>query len=96
MSSLLVTIPVSFLLSLALLLLVIHAVKSGSFDDWDGPAERHLYDDDETPEVDAVHFELPEQRREKGGDLDQALADEGESVRSHPGPTVATEGKASS
>ena len=59
MSSLIVTIPVSFLLSAALLLLVLHAVRSGSFDDWDGPAERHLYDDDDTPELDAARVELP-------------------------------------
>jgi cbb3-type cytochrome oxidase maturation protein len=59
MSSLLVTLPVSFLLSAALLWLVIRAVRSGSFDDWEGPAERHLYDDDRTPEFDAAHFELP-------------------------------------
>jgi len=59
-SSLIVTIPVSFLLSLALLLLVIHAVRTGAFDDWDGPAERHLYDDDDTPELDAARYELGE------------------------------------
>jgi cbb3-type cytochrome oxidase maturation protein len=64
MSSLLVTLPVSFLLSAALLALVLRAVRSGSFDDWEGPAERHLYDDDRTPELDGSHFELPGEDRE--------------------------------
>ena len=64
MSSLLVTLPVSFLLSAALLWLVLKAVRSGSFDDWDGPAERHLYDDDRAPELDASHVEPFEHDRE--------------------------------
>lgn len=47
---LLVTIPVSLLLAVALLALVIHAVRTGAFDDWDGPALRHAEDDDSVPE----------------------------------------------
>jgi cbb3-type cytochrome oxidase maturation protein len=42
---LLVTIPVSLLLAV-----VIHAVRTGAFDDWDGPAQRHVEDDDSVPE----------------------------------------------
>jgi cbb3-type cytochrome oxidase maturation protein len=47
---LLVTIPVSLLLAVALLAVVIHAVRTGAFDDWDGPAQRHVLDDDSVPE----------------------------------------------
>jgi cbb3-type cytochrome oxidase maturation protein len=47
---LLVTIPVSLLLAVSLLALVIHAVRTGAFDDWDGPAERAVADDDSIPE----------------------------------------------
>lgn len=47
---LLITIPVSLLLAVALLAVVIHAVRTGAFDDWDGPAERHVLDDDAVPE----------------------------------------------
>jgi cbb3-type cytochrome oxidase maturation protein len=49
-SFLAVTIPVSLLLAASLLLLVIRAVRQGDFDDWEGPAARHHYDDDRTPE----------------------------------------------
>jgi cbb3-type cytochrome oxidase maturation protein len=63
MSFLWLTIPVSLLLAGSLLALVIHAVRSGAFDDWEGPAQRLLYDDDESPELDAAHFELPADRR---------------------------------
>ena len=48
---LLVTIPVSLLLAVALLAVVIHAVRTGAFDDWDGPAQRHVEDDDSVPEL---------------------------------------------
>jgi len=61
MSFLLVTIPVSLLLAASLLAIVIHAARAGAFDDWDGPALRHLHDDDATPELDAAHDELPEE-----------------------------------
>lgn len=50
MSFLAVTIPVSLLLAASLLFLVIRAVRQGDFDDWEGPAARHHYDDDSTPE----------------------------------------------
>jgi cbb3-type cytochrome oxidase maturation protein len=49
-SFLVVTIPVSLLLAASLLALVIHAVRSGAFDDWEDPAERHARDDDRVPE----------------------------------------------
>jgi cbb3-type cytochrome oxidase maturation protein len=58
-SFLIVTVPVSLLLAGCLLGLVILAVRSGAFDDWEGPAQRLLYDDDETPEIDAAYRELP-------------------------------------
>jgi cbb3-type cytochrome oxidase maturation protein len=53
-SFLLVTVPVSLLLAATLLGVVIHAVRSGAFDDWDGPAERHACDDDAVPEREAA------------------------------------------
>lgn len=56
MSFLLVTIPVSILLAASLLFIVIRAVRSGAFDDWDGPAHRLIFDDDSVPEVDAVRI----------------------------------------
>jgi len=49
-SFLLVTVPVSLLVAGSLLAFVIYAVRSGAFDDWDGPAERHVLDDDRVPE----------------------------------------------
>lgn len=52
MSFLLVTIPVSLLLAGALVALVIHAVRTGAMDDWDGPAIRMIHDDDSDPEID--------------------------------------------
>lgn len=67
MSSLLLTIPISFLLSAVLLALVIRVVRGGGFDDWEDPAERHLYDDDATPEVDAAHYELEGDERSRRG-----------------------------
>lgn len=50
MSFLSVTIPVSLLLAGVLLILVVRAARRGDFDDWEGPAMRHLFDDDRTPE----------------------------------------------
>ena len=66
MEFLIVTLPVSLLLAGSLLALVIHAVRSGGFDDWDGPAERLLYDDDRDPEIDAAHLELPPDEPDPG------------------------------
>jgi cbb3-type cytochrome oxidase maturation protein len=51
MSFLLVTVPVSLLVAGILLALVIHAVRTGAFDDWEGPAARHLSDADQVPEL---------------------------------------------
>lgn len=50
---LLVTVPVSLLLAVSLLGVVLHAVRGGAFDDWDGPAERAVDDDDSVPEREA-------------------------------------------
>jgi len=61
-SFLLVTIPVSLLLAACLLGLVIHAVRTGGFDDWDGPAMRMLEDDDSQPELDPD--DAPQRRRD--------------------------------
>jgi cbb3-type cytochrome oxidase maturation protein len=49
-SFLLITIPLTLLLSGALLWLVIRAAREGQFEDWEGPAARMLHDDDRTPE----------------------------------------------
>ena len=51
MSFLFVTIPVSLLVAGALLALVLHAVRSGGFDDWEGPSARLHHDADEVPEL---------------------------------------------
>ena len=53
MSFLAVTLPLSLLLAAALVGLVIHAARRGGFDDWEGPAWRHHFDDDRAPERDA-------------------------------------------
>jgi cbb3-type cytochrome oxidase maturation protein len=45
-----ITIPASLLLAACLLWLVIRSVRAGDFDDWEGPAARHLFDDDHCPE----------------------------------------------
>ena len=50
MSFLAVTLPVSLLIAGLMLALVLRAAREGQFDDWEGPAWRHLYDDDATPE----------------------------------------------
>ena len=50
MSGLLVTIPVTLVLAGSLLALVVRAALRGEFDDWEGPAERAVLDDDATPE----------------------------------------------
>jgi len=51
MSFLWITIPMTLLLAGGLLALVLRAVSRGDFDDWEGPAARHLLDDDRAPEV---------------------------------------------
>ena len=53
MSFLWVTIPVSLLVAVALLALVLHAVRSGGFDDWEGPSVRLHHDEDAVPELSA-------------------------------------------
>ena len=52
MSFLWITIPATLLLAGSLLGLVLAAVRRGDFDDWEGPAARHLLDDDRAPERD--------------------------------------------
>jgi cbb3-type cytochrome oxidase maturation protein len=49
-SFLVVTLPVSLLIAAVMLVLVVRAARSGHFDDWEGPAVRHLFDEDGTPE----------------------------------------------
>jgi cbb3-type cytochrome oxidase maturation protein len=51
-SILAITIPATLVLAGSLLWLVIRAVRRGDFDDWEGPAARHLLDDDRAPERD--------------------------------------------
>ena len=51
MSFLAVTLPASILLAALLLALVLRAAREGQFDDWEGPAFRHLYDEDDCPEL---------------------------------------------
>jgi cbb3-type cytochrome oxidase maturation protein len=50
MSFLAITIPISLLLGAIFLALVIREVRSGGFDDMEGPAHRMLFDDDDVPE----------------------------------------------
>lgn len=59
MSFLAVTLPVSLLLAGLLLALVLRAAREGQFEDWEGPAFRHLYDDDHCPEREAEADEAP-------------------------------------
>jgi cbb3-type cytochrome oxidase maturation protein len=56
-SFLAITLPLSLLLAAALVGLVIHAARHGGFDDWEGPAWRHHFDDDRDPEHDASREE---------------------------------------
>jgi cbb3-type cytochrome oxidase maturation protein len=53
-SFLLLTIPVTLLISAVLLLLVLRSVRDGQYEDWEGPAWRMLYDDDRQPEIEGV------------------------------------------
>ncbi|HME72889.1 MAG TPA: cbb3-type cytochrome oxidase assembly protein CcoS [Myxococcota bacterium] len=50
MSFLEITIPATLLLTGVLVLLVLRAVRRGEFDDLEGPAQRHFFDDDRCPE----------------------------------------------
>ena len=59
MSFLAVTLPASLLLAAALLWLVVRAAREGQWDDWEGPAWRHLFDDDRVPESEAPPSETP-------------------------------------
>ncbi len=63
MSILGITIPMTLLLAGGLLWLVLRGVRRGEFDDWEGPAARHLLDDDTHPERDADHAESYSLRR---------------------------------
>ena len=54
MSFLLLTIPVTLLISAVLLLLVLRSVRDGQYEDWEGPAWRMLYDDDRQPEIEGA------------------------------------------
>jgi cbb3-type cytochrome oxidase maturation protein len=47
---LVITLPASILLAAVFLFLVVRAARRGEFDDWEGPAWRHSFDDDSTPE----------------------------------------------
>ncbi|NNL65130.1 MAG: cbb3-type cytochrome oxidase assembly protein CcoS [Myxococcales bacterium] len=60
MSFLSITIPASILLAAVLLWLVVRSVRAGDFDDWEGPAARHLFDDDRCPERNARHESDPD------------------------------------
>ena len=50
MSFLALTLPLSLLLAAVLTALAIRAVLEGQYDDWEGPAWRHVHDDDQVPE----------------------------------------------
>jgi cbb3-type cytochrome oxidase maturation protein len=58
-SSLLVTIPLTLLLAGVLVALVVRAARQGEFEDWEGPAARHLFDDDRSPELEASTGDEP-------------------------------------
>ncbi len=65
MSFLFVTIPVSLLVAGLLLALVLHAVRSGGFDDWEGPSARLHHDADDVPELAEPGPETAAKRRER-------------------------------
>jgi cbb3-type cytochrome oxidase maturation protein len=54
MSFLAVTLPVSLLLAGILLVLVVRAAREGQWDDWEGPAWRHHFDEDGVPEAEGT------------------------------------------
>jgi len=49
-----VTIPISLFFGALLLALVIWRARDGDYEDWEGPAERMVFDDDSTPEVEGA------------------------------------------
>ena len=51
MTSLWLTIPATLLLAASLVALVVRAARRGDYDDWEGPAQRMLFDDDTRPEL---------------------------------------------
>ena len=51
MSFLWITIPATLALATVLLVLVLRSALRGDLDDLDGPAERHLLDRDDNPEL---------------------------------------------
>ena len=55
MSFLAITIPVSLFIGALLLWLVIREVRSGGFDDLEGPDHRMVFDDDRIPESESGH-----------------------------------------
>lgn len=57
MSFLAITLPLSLLLAATLVGLSIRAARRGGFDDWEGPAWRHHFDDDADPEHEATRTE---------------------------------------
>ncbi len=50
MSFLGITVPATLLLAASLLWLVVRAARRGEFEDFEGPAERMICDDDRCPE----------------------------------------------
>lgn len=54
MTSLWLTLPLTLLLALTLLVLVVRASRRGEYDDWEGPAERMIFDDDTNPELEGA------------------------------------------
>jgi cbb3-type cytochrome oxidase maturation protein len=69
MNFLALTLPASILLAAVLLALVLRAARDGHFDDWEGPAYRHHFDDDRYPERDTAPGE-PHAPPLPGPDLD--------------------------
>lgn len=62
MSFLALTLPLSLLLAAILTAMAIRAVLQGQYDDWEGPAWRHLHDDDHVPEREEnARHEVPQQ-----------------------------------
>ena len=58
MSFLAVTLPISLGIAAVMLFLVLRAAREGQFEDWEGPAARHLFDDDRTPEVEGESLDI--------------------------------------
>lgn len=57
MSFLALTLPLSLLIAAVLVALNVASARRGGFDDWEGPAWRHHFDDDASPERDASRAE---------------------------------------